>query len=362
MNSTRQHRSKLDRPGRRPILRLLPMLPAIAFAAASLSPAGARQDTPEPAKTTMAAAQPAGKQAARKNLRPLRLGFGFSDDIYLSPVFAAGKLGLYEKAGLAVERVPLRGDTNREAFVAGQVDIIDINGAAMARAAREGIPGKIVASAATRFLGWTIIVRSANPRQSLGDLSGAEIGIARVRSLSEMAVALAAQTGDHRLTTKAVGAGSLIQLLRKGELAAVASGPLLGLREVSIGRARIVYDLGLAEKPYLVSGYVASNAMMNRREKDLRAFLQATFAGLAHMQKDRKWAIATLREYSGQADIAFAERLYDNVIRRMNLSGMTSAQTLKATAELGARAWNAPELAKVDTSGLFTNAFLPPAE
>lgn len=290
----------------------------------------------------------------------IRVGLTLSDDIYLAPIFAAEKLGLFKKAGIEVKRSSIRDiAVGLEALTAGQVDIIDAPGPAAALATDQGLPGKIVVTNAAGFYGWTVVVRTGTGVRSIGVLDGKNVGITSVRSLAGMAISLAQDRAKIEFAVQAIGAGALVPMLRERKIDAIISPATLGLREVAGGRARIAYDLSLGKEQYTVSTLIASNAMMQKRPADLKAFLAARTAALIHMQANRKWTVDLLKEFANLSDTLLVEQMYDSIIRRMNAIGPTDAATLKAAINLAARAWKTPELSAINPANLFTNEFLP---
>ena len=289
----------------------------------------------------------------------IRIAFAISDDIFLAPVFAAEKLGYFRAAGVEIRRLNLRGvDAIQEALKSGQADIIDASGPAAAQAFPGGAGGKIVATAANGFYGWTIIVREEGSVLSVAELTGKSVGVSSTHSLSDMAALLTTQRNKVNFDIVTLGAGAIVPELRAGKIDAVLSSALLGLREVSANRARIVLDLSIDPDLRLVSGYVASTQMMEARPRDLRAFLNATFQALVHMKSNRKWSLDLLREYARISDNGYAERIYDNVIRAMSSDPETDPASLRAALALAAQAWKQPDLAEVDPAPLFTNEFV----
>lgn len=291
----------------------------------------------------------------------VRVGLTLSDNVYLAPIHAAEKLGLFRVAGINVKRAPIRGiAVGLEALAAGQVDIIDAPGPAAALDQDRKLPGKIVVTNASGFFGWTVIVNSSSGVQAIGELEGKTFAITTVRSLAGMAASLAAARSNIKIDLQAIGAGALIPSLRANKVDAVVSPAWLGLREVSTGGARIVYDLGLSPEPYTVSTLIASHAMIADKPSELRAFLAAISSALAHMQSNRKWSVELLKEVGNLTDTALVERMYDNIIRRMDLRGKTEPEALSNALSLAARAWNLPDIAAMDPDKLYTNDFLAP--
>lgn len=330
---------------------------ALGFAAMALGGAPVLAQGGAIPATPVAQASPAAAAASE-----IRLGFGLSDDIFLAPVVAAEKLDFFKVAGVTVKRVGVRGGAAaHEALKAGQVEIIDTTGPGVVLALGEGTGERIVATISERFLGWSVIVRDDAVWRSINALGGRRIGISGTRGLPDLAAARLAQMSKVKFEIDPVGAGRLVPSLRDGKLDAVLSSALVGLREVDGGRARIVFDLGRDKNRYLVSAYAASEEMIAKRPRDLRAFLAATFNGLAYMKSNRRWSLDLLKAYARITDDGLAERIYDTIIVNMSADGATDAASLKAGLELAAQAWKLPELAKVEPVKYFTNDFISTA-
>lgn len=289
----------------------------------------------------------------------IRVAFAISDDIFLSPVFAAERLGLFRDADIQLRRLNLRGaDTIQQALKSGQADIIDASGPAAAQAFPNGAGGKLIATAANGFYGWTVAAREDRSIPSIRDLAGKMVGVSTTHSLSDMAAQLAAENNSIKFDIVSLGAGSIVPELRAGKVEAIITSALLGLREVSANRARILFDLGADKAPFLVSGYVASTQMIETRQRDLRAFVAATSQALTHMQANRRWSIDLLKEYARISDNGYAELVYDAVIRNMDANAQVSPESLKEALELAARAWKSPELAATPVAPLYTDEFI----
>lgn len=289
----------------------------------------------------------------------IRLAFNLADDIYLAPVHAAEKLGYYSAAGLEVKRLNLRGEeTIQQALRSGQADLIDATAPMAARAFPNGAGGRIVATVANGFYGWTVIAREDSGVVSVAALAGKRLGVSTTHPLADLASQLAADRFRAQTEMVSLGSAAIIPDLRAGKIDAALTSSLLGLREVTGGRARVVLDLGADPKPYLVSAFVASAAMMETRPQDLRAFIAATVRALAYMKAERKWSVDLIRDYARIADTAFAESLHDNVIAAMPADAASDPVSFQDALDLAARAWSQPGLTRTDIAPLYTNEFV----
>lgn len=288
----------------------------------------------------------------------IRLAQAIADDIFLSPVFAAERLGFFRAADIRIRRLNLRGaEAIQQALKAGQADIIDASGPAAAQAFPGGAGGKLVATAANGFFGWTVIARAGGAAASIADLAGRPVGVSSTHSLSDMAAQLVSENARVKFDIVTLGAGAIVPELRAGRVEAIISSALLGLREVNANRAQILLDLSSEPTPFLVSGYIASTRMIETQQRDVRGFIAAVSQALTHMQSDRKWSVDLLKEYARITDAGYAELIYDNVIRAMSSDLQVNPESLKEALELAARAWKQPELAALPVAPLFTNDF-----
>ena len=346
------------RRGRLRLTALRPMLATATMLALVLGPVLAPVGAAQAQPATQPFVQPI-VQAEASGV--IRLGVGLQDDVYLAPVHAAERLGLFEEANLAIRRSALRGaEVSIQALRAGQVDVISVSGADFALAAGNEPPGRIVFANASGFHGWKIIVNQGSDLRTVQDLAHRRVGVSTVRSLAGMAASLAARSAQTGFDIQPVGAGALIPMLRDNTLEAVAGSPLLGLREVVNGQARILHDIDTGA--FLVSAMVASKAMIDQRPDDLRKFLAATGAAIAYMQANADWSVALLQEYAHLSDPALARRIHDVVIARLQPGGEVAPAALQGAIVLAAEAWNLPELAETSIDELFTNAFLAPPQ
>ncbi len=293
----------------------------------------------------------------------IRLAFAISDDIFLSPVFAAERLGLFRDADIQLRRPqPAWRDTIQQALKSGQADIIDASGPAAAQAFPNGAGGKLIATAANGFYGWTVAAREDRSIPSIRDLAGKMVEFQRRIHSQTWPPSSQPRTTASSFDIVSLGAGSIVPELRAGKVEAIITSALLGLREVSANRARILFDLGADHAPFLVSGYVASTQTIETRRRDLRAFVAAISQALTHMQANRRWSIDLLKEYARISDTGYAELVYDAVIRNMNPNAQVSPESLKEALELAARAWKQPELAALPVAPLYTDEFITAAQ
>ena len=281
-------------------------------------------------------------------------------NIFTAPAYAAAKLDYYKAAGLDVKFIVFRGGAAaQEAMTARQVDIIDYFGPAAALAVTKGVKQKMVAVNMPGHTGWHVIVKTDSPIKSIKDLAGKKIGISAKATTSDMAALWIADRAGVQMQQVPVGPAALAPALRAGQIDAVVFSAILTNREMTAGHARSILELTDIMEPTIADAYVASQEMMEKRPADLRAFLAATLKGLEYMKANRDWSLAFLKEFSKIDEESILALLQDKIVPKISADGRIDAAWVEGGLKLAARAWDVPELLKVDASTIFTNEFLP---
>lgn len=291
--------------------------------------------------------------------REVRLGL-VPANVFTAPAYAAEKLGYYKDAGIDVKFIVFRGGAAaQEAMTARQVDIIDYFGPAAALAVTKGVKQKMVAVNMPGHTGWHVIVKADSPIKTIKDLAGKKIGISAKATTSDMAALWVADRAGIQMQQIPVGPAALAPALRASQIDAVVFSAILTNREMSAGHARSILDLTDIMEPTIADAYVASAEMMEKRPGDLRAFLAATLKGLEYMKGNRNWSIAFLKDFAQIDDQPILELLQDKIIPRIPADGRIELPWVDGGLKLASRAWDVPELLKVDPASIFTNEFLP---
>ena len=289
----------------------------------------------------------------------IRLGL-VPENVFTSPAYAAEKLGFYKAAGIDVKFIVFRGGAAaQEAMTARQADVIDYFGPAVALAISKGAKEKLVAVNMPGHTGWNVIVKADSAIKDIKDLAGRKIGISAKATTSDMAALWVADKAGVSIQQVPVGPGALAPALRSGQLDAVVFSAIVTNREILAGHARSIISLTDVMEPTIADAYVASQELMDQRPADLRAFLAATLKGLAHIKANREWSLAFLKEFAKVDNDKLVGILFDEIIPRIPADGRIETAWVESGLKLAARAWDVPELAKVDASSIFTNDFLP---
>ncbi len=291
------------------------------------------------------------------NADPVRIGFAAESADYV-PAFAAERLGLFKKANIEVKLVTFRGGAAaQEAISAGAADIIAYFSPAVALAVSKGAKEKMVATISSGHAGWNAIVKTDSPIKTIQDLDGKKVGISAEATTSDMAALWIAERAGIKFQEIPLGA-ALVPGLRTGQVDAIVFSALITLREIYSGQARAIVDLG--EMPgTLADVYVAAQEMIDKRPQELRAVLGAIYQALAYMRANREWTLSFLTEYAKSDNPKLLDALYSQVIGRLSSDGYIDRAWIETGLSLASRAWNMPDLAKVDPAPLYSNEFHP---
>lgn len=288
----------------------------------------------------------------------LRLGL-VPENVFTSPAYAAEKLGYYKDAGLSVKFTIFRGGAaGQEALSAGQADVIDYFGPAIALAISKGAKERIVATNMPGHTGWNVVVKADSPYKDIKDLAGKKVGITAKATTSDMAALWFAEKAGIAIQQVPVGPAALAPSLRSGQIDAFVFSAVVTNREILAGHARSLLSLTDVMPPTIADSYVAAQDYMDKHAADLRAFLAATLKGLAHMKANRDWSLAFLKDFTKVDNDKLVALLLDEVLPRMPADGRTEKAWVETGIKLAARAWDTPELAKVEPAVVFTNDFL----
>jgi NitT/TauT family transport system substrate-binding protein len=289
---------------------------------------------------------------------PVRIAFP-ADSVDFAPAYVAQKIGLFRKSNIEAQLTVFRGGAAvQEAMNAGAADLMSYFGPAVALAVSKGAKEKFVMAVLPGAAGWNCIVKAASPIKSVKDLDGKKVGISSKASTSDMAALWMAERAGINVQQIPLGAG-LAPGLRSGQVDAIVFSALTTQREILSGHARLLLDIGKEMPPTLANGYVASQAMIEKRPAELRATIAALLEAAAYMRANRQWTLDFLKEFAKSDNAALNELLYKQVVEQLSADGRIDPAWIETGIKLAARAWDAPELAAVDVHTLYTNEFLP---
>ncbi|MDB5569622.1 MAG: hypothetical protein JWN93_805 [Hyphomicrobiales bacterium] len=289
----------------------------------------------------------------------IRFGLSVSDNVVYAPVAAAEELGLFAEAGLVVRIVPLRGvGAAEEALAGGHVDVIDHTIAYAGRAIANGADLRIVATATNGFYGWSLIVRQDAPARSVTDLTGKRIGVGARQSIGDLAARRLSDQTSSTFELVPLGPGALVPALRNAEIDGFLFSAAVAQREVVAGNARTLLDMSDAPDRTAIYGYSASAKARDAKSDELRAFMAALHRATQHMQADRDWSVRFIKSFIKVNDTRLAELLHDRVVAKLSPDGESDEDAVARALALAARAWNAPALADLAATRVFSNSYV----
>jgi NitT/TauT family transport system substrate-binding protein len=290
----------------------------------------------------------------------VRIGLAVPQNAAYAQYYAAEALGSYKEAAVTAEVTVYRGGAaSQEALSAGAADIITYFGAGAALAIAKGAKQKIVAVTDPTPHGFHMLVLANSPIKSTKDLDGKKVGVTTKAGTSDMFALWAANTAGVKIQTIPVGGGGMVPALRGHQVDAIVMFPGLSLSLVASGEARSILDFGKEMTPTLPDVIVASQDFMDKKPEALKGTLRAIYKALAYIRENREWGLKFLKDYTQEKDDKANELVYDLVVTQLSKDGAIDLLALQNSINIGAKAWNQPELMSVKPEAISTTAFLP---
>lgn len=231
-------------------------------------------------------------------------------DVTMSPFFIAQERGYFQKEGLEVDLVLMRGGVSNQALIAGGVDFSAVPTAGL-QAALQGAPLKVIFAAFNKPMFW---LYSRPEIRSLKDLTGKKVAVSSLGAAGDAALRewfkkngmdenrdvaiLAIGTTGTRLSALASGTVDAAMMTFPHNLTAAESG----LRElVSFINSDIVQ---------LQGSVVARDALLSSDPALVEKFMRATVKGFLFHVGNRSGTVAVLRK-SLKIDENAAAKVYD---------------------------------------------------
>lgn len=231
-------------------------------------------------------------------------------DVTMSPFFIAQERGYFQKEGLEVDLVLMRGGVSNQALIAGGVDFSAVPTAGM-QAALQGAPLKVIFAAFNKPMFWLY----ARPEiRSIKDLAGKKVAVSSLGAAGDAALResikkngmdenrdvaiLAIGTTATRLSALATGTVDAAMMTFPHNLTAAESG----LRElVSFLTSDIVQ---------LQGSVVARDQVLQSDPQLVEKFIRATVKGFVFHTANRSGTVAVLKKRLQTQDDA-ASKVYD---------------------------------------------------
>ena len=259
---------------------------------------------------------------------------------------------LFEAEGISAELTVYRGGAEAfEALAAGAADMVLDAPALTATALGKGVITKVVATGSTSYLGWQLMVRPDSPATSPAQLAGKKIGITSAGSGSDLLALWTQQEHKISFTRVPLGGGGLVPNLRSGNVDAVVLYSPLSFQLLEAKQARTLIDYADAVPSHVNSGWIVSQAMIDRNPALVQKGLNALYGGLVALRADRAQAIALIAEID-EITPAIATFEYERTTLKLPLDASIDVDAVQRglnLAALGGMTGMAPAAETIDT-------------
>lgn len=270
-------------------------------AAGSLIFAACSSGVSEVPDTTVAAPL-AEAPAEVPDLGTLSVAVGAAQSIDFAPAELGLKLGVWERRGLTVENVWVRGGGEVARTMAANEAAIGITtGPAVVAPILKGLPSKLVAAGSLGWTGFVIIVGADSDIQTIADLEGKTIGFSRPGSTTDyVAEKIAASQGwvmGEDVSKASIGGLSeMVAALKSGSIDAFTWSPEPGYLLEEQGEARIIGNMGELIGANVFVSFSAANELVEKSPDVVRAYLEGWFETVQWMKDNPDEAIAWMSE------------------------------------------------------------------
>lgn len=269
---------------------------------------------------------------------------------------AATRNKLFEKEGIGAEPTVYRGGAEcLEAIAAGAADI-SLGGAPVVGVAiKKGVGMKLVATSATGYMGWYLLVKSDSPITKVEQLAGKKVGITSAGSGSDF---LALWTSEHyktQFTRVPLGGGGLVPNLKGGNVDAVVLYSPLSFEVLQAKQARQLIDFFAEVPPHLAGGWVVTQKLIDEKPQVVQKALNALYGGLQWLRNNRDAAIDLIADVDEiKPNIAAME--YEQSIMKLATDATLKPDEIQRALEMG-KIIGITDTAPLDQ--LYTNRFKP---
>lgn len=284
---------------------------------------------------TLAAGLQAAPAAAQDAV--IRIG-GVANYGPVIPVMVAQELGLFEKAGVAVEFTNYNGGAaSMEGLAAGEADLINYFPPGLALAKRGGVDARIVGAGTLTPRGWHLMVAPDSDITEMADLDGKRVGITANGSTTDFFALWAADEAGAEIVRVPLGGAGLVPNLLSNNVDAIVAYPPLSYSLLLSEEGRSVVHFGEAMDPNLPDVWAASQEVIDNEPEALQKALVGLYSAIVYMQDNPDWTIDFIEQQTGM-DRAVAEAEYENTIRGLSADGHFEHDWVAASLSLGALA------------------------
>jgi len=323
----------------------------------------ARTITRRTALGALAASAAALRVPAAHAAEKLRVGKAVIDNMGFIPLDIGLETGIFERNGVAVEKVDFGGAARlHQAMVADSVDIGLSAGPEMAFIAK-GAPEIAVAAISESASFMAFVAASQSEIRGVEDLKGKRIGITSTGTLTDWLVQELnrfkgwTKEGE-RATTVAIGGATPGQVaaLKTGAIDATVNSLQAGYLLESQQVGRMLFDCSSYVPAIEINTIFASTKLTESNPDALRRFLKGWFDSVAYMKahRDESLRIGAKATDNTQAVLG---RSYDALMAKFSLDGKFHRDGLDTLAKsfIELKTLDHP----VDMTTLYTEKFLP---
>jgi len=299
-------------------------------------------------RTAVMSAEPEGE----------RLNMGYS--IYsgmTAPVWATKEAGLFEKNGLNVQLVYLRGGTEAaQALITGDIPFAMMGGGAVIASNLAGSGSVILAGIENAILFKLVTSKDIDSAEKL---RGKKLGVASLGGSTYLATVRALQHFGMKAndaTILSIGSGP-------NRLAAVQSGSIQGAvflpPETLIAKKlglNFLLDLGALGVEFQNAVIAAGKSVVEKRPDTARRFIKAIVEGIHAYRTDKDFGLRVLRKYLKTSDQEILEETYDFYSDKVSPKPYPTVKGMQAV--LGDLASKNPKAKDAQTSQLVNLTFL----
>lgn len=269
---------------------------------------------------------------------------------------AAVRQKLFDKEGIGAEPTVYRGGAEcLEAMAAGAADITLGGAPVVGVAIKKGVGMQLVATQATGYMGWYLLVKANSPVTKVQDLAGKKVGITSAGSGSDFLALWTNQQYKIDFTRVPLGGGGLVPNLRSGNVDAVVLYSPLSFEMLQAKQARVLIDYFAEVPPHLAGGWVVTQKLIDTKPEVVQKTLNALYGGLQWLRNNHDPAIALISDVDEiKPDIAAME--YSNSIMKLSTDATLKKDEIQRALDMG-KLIGITDTAPIDQ--LYTNRFKP---
>jgi ABC-type nitrate/sulfonate/bicarbonate transport system substrate-binding protein len=292
----------------------------------------------------------------------LRVGKAVSGPFDFVPLDIGMAKGFFSAHGVTVEEVDFSGSAKlQQALGADAIDVGLGSGPELAFVAK-GNSDLAIAAFAGPPDSQVLVVKSGAPIKSVPDLTGRNIGVSTVGSLTDWLVReLSRQEGwgpDGINPVALGGTAARISSMRTGGTDGMVTDVASAIQLEEQGTGRTLVHFGSVAPNFIIHAIFATDKAMKERPDDLRRFLAGWFETIRWMRANKAETVTIAAPRMNQAPAIIAVN-YDQVMPNFSLTGKFEPKALAVLARSFVDMKMLPK--EPDMGKLYTEKFLPGA-